>query len=72
MPNGAIREMEIYRDGAFQVAGTDGWMACPIDGTTYFKLFAKLEGLMFSPDCFPLNLVTQSWQDGGRLAWQYT
>jgi hypothetical protein len=72
MPKDAIQDIEIYRDGAFQVVGTDGWVACPNNGTTYYKLFAKLEGLMFSPSCFPLNLVAQSFQGNGQLAWQYT
>jgi hypothetical protein len=71
VPNGSLFNIEHLVHGAFELVGTDGWMACPTNGSTYYKIYAKIENLTFLPSCFGVNIMTNRWVGDGPAAWQY-
>jgi hypothetical protein len=73
-PIGAIHDIYAFEKGAFQVQGSEGWMACPtkIGTAPSLQILAKLPGLSFAAECFQISLLTVDWNGQGPSAWQYT
>ncbi|KAF2430918.1 hypothetical protein EJ08DRAFT_696866 [Tothia fuscella] len=75
-PQGALQDIREFKNGAFILASSWGWLACPSkqqgSAPALLQVVAKLPGLSYASECFDISVLTVEKTGGGFAAWQYT
>ncbi|KAJ7208629.1 carbohydrate-binding module family 52 protein, partial [Mycena pura] len=71
IPPGSSFDIEAFQGGLFVPPDSNGWLACPVTGSSQLQIFANLNGVVFPANCVSASLGVNAVPSGTVGAYEY-